>query len=105
MQQIPLQAIPNQSFTVQLDDRFYNMALKTANGIMALDISRDNQVLLTGARVVAGTPLLPYNYLENSSGNFIFITANEELPDYAQFGVTQSLLYASNDELEAIRGG
>lgn len=102
---VSIQAIPNQSLTVQLDNNLYNMSIKAANGVMCIDVLRNNETLLTGERLTAGTPILPYQYLENESGNFLLLTNNDDLPDYTQFGVTQSLVYASNDELVAIRNG
>jgi hypothetical protein len=102
MQRIPLAAIPNQSFSVNLGSRAYNFTIKTTVNVMSVDITRDNIILELGARIVAGTPLLPYRYQED--GNFVITTANEEYPFYTFFGVTQFLIYASAAELAAIRG-
>lgn len=102
MQEIALQAIANQTLAVTLDNRIYNITLKEAAGIMAADIVRDNVPIVTGQRVVAGFPIIPYPYLEE--GNFIILTANDDLPDYTQFSTTQTLIYASQAELEVIRG-
>lgn len=105
MLEIELATIPNQSIAVQLDGFLYTLVFKTCNGIMCVDILRNNETLLTGARIVAGTPLLPYRYLEEDAGNFLLLTDNDDLPFWEQFGITQTLLYASAAELEAIRGG
>jgi len=104
-QRIPLEAIPNQSLTIRLEDRRYEIAFNFAGDIMAADITRDDVVVIQGIRCVAGTPILPYEYLEEESGNFIFQTENDNLPDYTRFGDTQVLLYFSNSELEALRNG
>ncbi len=40
-------------------------------------------------------------YLE--AGNFLFLTANYQLPYYTQFGTTQSLFYFTAEELDALR--
>lgn len=98
---VPLAAVPNQSLSMRLGNDFYNLVFKIANGIMAVDIARNGVVILSGQRVVAGTPIIPYSYLE--SGNFIFQTNNGDLPNYLQFGITQILIFASQAELEAIR--
>lgn len=98
---INIDAIPNQSFTVRLDDSLYAITLKATNGVMAADIARDNVQLLTGHRVVAGTALLPYKFQER--GNFVITTIDEELPDYTKFGVSQFLDYLSVEEMAAIR--
>ncbi len=100
---IPITSLPNQSFSIQLGNDNYDIVIRSCNFIMAVDLTRNNVPILTGQRVVAGTPVIPYTYLE--SGNFLFITANEEYPDYTQFGLTQLLVFTSAAELEAIRAG
>lgn len=102
MQKISLAAIPNQSFSVVLDDRSYIFVIRTTVNVMSVDITRDTTVLELGARIVAGTPLLPYRYQED--GNFLITTQNGEYPFYTQFGITQFLIYASAAEIAAIRG-
>ncbi len=67
---------------------------------MFVDIIRNGSPVVLGMRAVAGTFLIPYKYLE--SGNFIIITANEEYPDYLQFGISQYMVYFSQAELEAL---
>jgi|SRR5208337_2463813 len=99
MIQILLDAIPNQSFTINLDQNSYAITIKEARGIMAADIVRNGEVLLSGARIVAGTPLIPYQYQEN--GNFVILTENELIPYYLYFGISQTLIYASQAEIEA----
>jgi len=102
MQTIALQAVPNQSFTTTIGGDIHEITLKYAKGIMAATISRNNTVLISGIRCVANALLLPYRMLE--SGNFMFLTKNnEELPDYTLFGVTQSLVFLTQDELAAMR--
>lgn len=101
MLQIPIAAIPNQTFSIQLDQLEYDIGLFVAEGIMAVDLVRADQVILTGQRVTPGSLVIPYKYLE--SGNFLISTLNDDYPDYTQFGLTQFLFYLSQSELEAIR--
>jgi uncharacterized protein DUF6983 len=105
MQTIPLQAIPNQAFNILLDNHNYNIEIKEIRGLMAATIARDNVIIQSGTRIVSGTPLMPYQYQEDDAGNFIMLTANQEYPYYTQFGISQYLVYASEDELNAIRAG
>ncbi len=102
MIEILLQAIPNQSLSIQLDGRLYNLVIKEINGLMALTLIRDGAVIQDGARMMPNFPLIPYRYQE--SGNFIMITSNGEYPYYTRFGVSQSLIFASQTELDIIRG-
>lgn len=99
---IPLQPVVNQTLSIVLDNTVHEIALTTANNVIAFSLTRDNVVLLTNLRVVAGTPLIPYTYLEQ--GNFIFLTENDALPDYRQFNITQFLVYLTPAELAAPDG-
>lgn len=109
MMQIPLQNIPNQSLSLQLDGNLYDLNFHSVSdgpdgnsGITGVDIAINNIVIVTGVRAVAGFPLIASYYQEN--GNFIFYTVNEEYPDWRQFGITQFLLYVSEAELIEIYG-
>lgn len=102
MLEIPLAAVANQEFSVTLDERFYDFRIVYAGGCMAVTISRDSVLLVENLRMVAGTPLLPYAYQEE--GNFVLQTLDGDLPDYTMFGVSQSLLYVTADEIAALRG-
>ena len=100
---IPLQAEPNQTISVTFDEDRYEITLKAVNNnLMALDMIRNNITLFQGLRIVAGTPLIPYRYLE--SGNFILLTLDNCQPYYTRFGVDQALVFASAEELVAFRG-
>ena len=94
--------LANQALSIQLDERFYEIELREANGVMAATITRDGVTIVSNIRVTAGTPLLPYRYQE--AGNFIMTTDGEAIPYWDQFGVTQFLVYLSADELAAYRG-
>lgn len=98
---INLQNIPNQSLSIRLDNNLFDLQIKEANGIMACDVVLNGIILQTGERAVSGFPLIPYQYQEN--GNFVFVTEQEAYPYWDQFGITQSLVYASQAELEALR--
>lgn len=105
MQEIALQAIPKQQLTVVLNNVLYSMSLLETNGCMSFDLDRGGERILSGQRIVAGELLLPYRYTEGGQGNFLFLTKDGALPYYDQFATTQTLIYASNDELEAVRNG
>lgn len=105
MQEIPLQAVPKQSFTIVLDGVLYEIALRETAGCMSIDVTRSNTPIVTGARCVAGKLLLNYRDLEDGEGNFMFLTESGDLPWWEQFGTTQSLIYATQAELEAVRNG
>lgn len=87
---------------MQLNGSVYDLTIKETRGVMCVTIVRDNALLLSNTRMVAGYPLIPYRYLEN--GNFIVLTANDDYPYYTKFGSTQMLIFASQAELDVIRG-
>lgn len=99
---VPIASTPNQSFSVRLENNFYDITLKETNGVMSCSMVRDNVTLFDGVRLVAGSPIIPFAYLE--TGNFILSTNNDDMPDYTKFGVTQFLVYFTAAEVEAIRG-
>lgn len=102
MQFIPLNAIPNQIFSIDLDNHSYNISIKLAINVMVASIIRDNIPIIISVRLTPWNSLIPYPYLE--SGNFALVTANDEYPIYTQFQITQFLVYASQLELNQLRG-
>ncbi len=101
MLNIPLQNIPNQSFSIQIDNNTYDILISDCGNIMAVDISINNVVIVLGQRAVPSNFLLPYRYLEN--GNFFFTSLDGEYPDWRRFGLDQFLVFASQAELNAAR--
>jgi len=101
MQLVPIQAVPNQSFSVTLDGNNYVLGIKYTNGCMSVSIVRNTVQIIENMRVVAGQLVIPFRHLE--SGNFFFTTANQQLPNYEQFNITQQLIYLSADELATLR--
>lgn len=103
MQTISLKAIPNQSFSVILDDNNWSFILKTTNGVTSVTLSLNGVLVLTNLRAVANQKIIPFEYEESQSGNFIFLCQTYQLPYYTQFGTTQVLAYISNSELVTLR--
>lgn len=95
---IELAAVPNQSFTVTIAGNRYAVELKATGTVMAATIVRNGVTLVSGQRVVAREPVIPYRYLAEE-GNFLLATENDELPDWQQFGVSQFLYFATAAEL------
>lgn len=100
MDVIGLERVPNQELSVRLADRRFVLRIKEAAGVMVADVTVDGEVVLLASRIVAGTPLIPYRYLE--AGNLLLLTDNGQLPDWSQFGLTQTLVYLSTAEIAAL---
>jgi hypothetical protein len=99
--QVPIQSVPNQLFDITLDNNAFQISIKTTNGVMSMSVSINGEFIVENVRVVAGAPVIPYRYKEK--GNFVFFTANYELPIYTAFNTTQYLAYYTASELEVIR--
>jgi hypothetical protein len=111
MIQIPIINVPNQSLSIQLDNNQWDISIHStqdnadsSTGIMAIDITINNNIIISGVRAMDSFPLIPYQYLI-IGGNITFITQDDEYPDWRQFGITQYLIYASDEELEEIENG
>lgn len=91
---------PNQTFPVILEGARYDLTIKDCDGFMIMDVVRDDVVILQGQRLLANTPIIPYNYL--TKGNLVIITDNDDLPDWQQFGITQQLYYLTVEEWQTM---
>jgi hypothetical protein len=63
-----------------------------------MDIKRNTETILTGCRIIPNQPIIFSEYLED--GNFILLTKNYEYPDYTKFGTDQTLVFASQNEID-----
>ena len=98
MREITLQAVPNQRVTVTLADAAWDIELKACQQHMAATIMRDGVTLISGQRIVAGRPLIPYRYLA-AHGNFVIPVALDQEIDWREFGNGQNLFFIEPDEL------
>ena len=97
---VPLEPIPNQSATIRLDARRYEITVKEMNGVMGVTLVRDGELLVSNLRAVAGFPLLPYEHLARDAGNFIFTNTDEgAIPYYVDFGSKCFLVYSTAAEI------
>ena len=103
MIQIALQAVPNQSLTYENGDDRYDLVIRDNDGIVTVDVTRNNEVIILGSRAMPSGAIIPSRYLE--SGNFTIITDQDQYPVHTEFGVSQRLVFLLPSELEAIRSG
>lgn len=99
MKQIPLKSFPRQSLSVVLEGALYEISLKECNGIMAVSVTRDGEVIVNNRRAVAGAPIIPSRYLND--GNFFIITDNDELPYYTAFEGVDVFVWMTNEEIDS----
>ena len=98
---IPIQSLPNQSFNITLNSNLWDIEIKTCAGATVVSLSLNGTLVIENLIAAAASPIIPEQYQEN--GNFMFLTANNQIPAYGQFNVTQSLIYFSATELSAFR--
>ncbi len=103
MIEIPIQAVPNQSLTFESVGGRYDLVIRDSDGIVSVDVTREDVVIIQGSRAMPSGAIIPYRHLE--SGNFAIITEEDAYPAYLEFGVSQRLFYLTPAELEALRSG
>lgn len=102
MQNIPIQALPSQTFTyVDPENNQWNISVQLVIAQMAFSFTLNGTPLIKNVTAVAGIRIIPYDYLEN--GNFVIITQSQQVPDYRQFGTTQHLLFLEAADIKAFR--
>lgn len=98
MRQVNLLAVPNQALSVSIDGVLWNLRVVQARNCMAVDVSRNGEMLILGQRIIPNSPILPYRYL-STYGNFAILTLRDEFPNWKRFGIDQSMIYVSASEL------
>lgn len=98
MRVVPIEALPNQELSINIDGNRWTLRIKVGRLCMFADVYLNDAPVLLGQRIAVGTPVIPYEYLA-TEGNFILIVDDEQLPDWQQFGISQFLLYASPGEI------
>lgn len=102
MQNIPIQAIPSQSFSyIDPAGNSWTVSIKLVIDEIAFSFTLNGTLLIQNITAVAGYRIIPYDYLEN--GNFVLVTQSQQVPNYTQFGLTQSLIFLEAADILAFR--
>lgn len=80
---VPLAAVPAQRFTIEGASR-WQLTLRVSGDYMYADVDRDGARMLSGVRVIYGTPLMPYP--TGTRENFYFLTTDDAEVFYTDFG-------------------
>lgn len=97
MREIMLQSVPNQRIDVSVGGVAWRINLKAITGGMAASIWADNELLISGTRILSNSLILPYKYL-SVYGNFIIDSGGNPI-DWRQFGRSQTLYFIEPEEL------
>lgn len=94
MYQIPLDSIPNQSVSFNVDGAYWQLHVFAAIENMCVDVYRNGTLLIQGVRCFGGIAVVPYDHLMSGYGNFIF----DNEVDYLNFSNSGCNLYYLNSE-------
>lgn len=97
---IPLNAIPNQQFTVTLDGQICQIRLYWRYDKLYCDLSVKDEVICTGALCVTNELILQQPKL-NFSGNLLFVDkeGHGAQPDYKELGTRFVLCFVPESEM------
>ena len=101
-EQIPLQAIPNQTLNVVLDEVSWEIDLVYTGSMMLITLARGVNAVVTSMRCIPGAAMIPWQLLAAGGGNFFWETPNGEIVDYVNFGGTHNLIYLSAAEIAGL---
>lgn len=87
MQEIKLEARPNQAFSMIINNLTYRVRIADiGDGRMVADVTINTTPVISGGRCIHGDFLLPWPSLENGGGNFMWFDDQGRNPNYVNFG-------------------
>lgn len=90
---IPIQAIPDQTFVVELNDKDCEIHIYLRYRYMYMDVKVEDEVIVQGQICLNNTNIIQYSHL-NFKGNLRFIdTQGNDDPYYSSFGERFALAY------------
>lgn len=93
---IPLTKIPNQKFSILLDDVQYGIKIVTSLGISLISIEAEGVMLIENTRCMPNESIL-YDY-QKKGGQFYWLSKDDSYPVYTGFGINYFLIYKSDNE-------
>ncbi len=97
MREIMLQSVPNQRLDVPVGGVAWRIDIESVTGGMAATVWADNELLISGTRILANSLILPFKYLA-IYGNFIIDSGGNPI-DWHLFGRSQALYFIELGEL------
>ena len=98
MYSVPLEAIPNQTISFNVDNAYWQLHLYQSIDHVCADVYINGVNVIYGVRCFGGYGLMPYAYMyEPDYGNFVFDTD----ADWTNFGTSCNLYYLENAEYVA----
>ena len=103
MREVPLQNMPNQEIETVINSNVFNIRLHTVEQMTIADVYINNVLICAGVRCVPNMAIIPFPYISESFGNFVFSCIDANYPYYELFGASQRLIYASPEEIAEAR--
>lgn len=88
-------SIPNQELTFPINGERWLLRLFTAGPVLCADVYLNDEIVVLGARVVPGEPIIRYNAGEYG-GNFYLATEADEYPHWKSLGGKHILVYTND---------
>jgi hypothetical protein len=101
MMQIPINSVPNQTFSVLLNKKNCTINLNNRGSYMYIDLYVNNTPVILGEKC-SQAPLIIYEYLATIlGGNLIFVNTDNgnAYPFYTKFGITQQLIFFTSADI------
>lgn len=92
----------NQEFSISFDEIEDNIhiQLRTVNNCVFMSVFVNNEQVGVPFICLPNTLIIPFVYMqEKVGGNFVFITEDDNYPNYENFGETCNLYFITVDEL------
>ena len=96
---VPIDPIANQTIDIVFDRQRYRLRLHTSNDNTAIDIVLNDVAIVSSQICPSSSLLILYKYARGAGGDFAFLTQNDDVPTYSEFGNTQFLMYYTPIEL------
>lgn len=95
---IELDKIPNQTFTIMLDNINYRVALRTIQNLTYISVWANGDILFYNQLCTPNAFVNPFNYV-SKNGKFYFKSSTGDYPYYKDFGVTANLYFLTKEEV------
>lgn len=95
---VPIKNIPNQIFSVTLNDVGYRVALRTIQGLTFMSVWANGEPLFYNQICTPNNWVNQYDYI-SVNGKFYFYSLDDEYPNYEKFGITQALYFMTPEEV------
>ena len=92
IEEIALPAIPNQKFPLILDDKNYQISVRTFREHTYMSITIDDKKICDNIRCFANDVVYPYD--DNTNVTLYWLCQDNRDPYYTEFGTLHKLFYA-----------